>query len=233
MKNDDEVGRAAFLARFPPFENLSSEQLAELAAVTRFERLNRRAELCHKGEEGSDLYLVMEGRLKAFTTSDEGDDVVFNIHGPGDLVGEVAVLAELPRTATVAALESCLLLALDRNDLLAFLRRHPDLALQMLASSTRRLAYLTEFVEGRMFLSISRRLAKKLVELSRRYGDSTPAGQRINLRLSQSELGDLVGATRESVNKLLKAWSSEGLLSIDGGHVVIRRLDLLEKLAES
>jgi CRP-like cAMP-binding protein len=228
----DEAGRAEFLARVPPFNGLAAAQRDELAALTRSQQLERRAELFHKGDEGSELYLVVEGRLKALTTSLEGDDIVFNIHGPGDLVGEIAMLAELPRTATIAALEPCELLALGRRDLLDFLRRHPDVAVQMLAYVSKRLAHLSELVEDTLFLRLPQRLAKKLLELSADYGDETPAGLRLDLKLSQSELGDLIGATRESVNKQLRTWASEGLLSFDAGHLVIHRLNVLEELAE-
>ena len=228
----DRGGRAEFLAGVPPFDGLSSAQLRDLAAVTRCETVKQRAELFHKGDAGSELYVVVSGRLKALTTSLEGDDVVFNIHGPGDLVGEIGMLAGLPRTATVSALEPCELLALSRRDLLGLLRTHPDVAVEMLAFVSKRLARLSEFVEDTLFLNLPLRLAKKLLELSASYGEQTPAGMRLDLKLSQTELGDLVGATRESINKQLRTWTSEGLLSVDAGHLVIHRLAELEELAE-
>jgi CRP/FNR family cyclic AMP-dependent transcriptional regulator len=228
----DRGGRAGFLAGVPLFDGLSTGQLRDLADVTRSERVKQKSELFHKGDSGSDLYVVVEGKLKALTTSLEGDDVVFNIHGPGDLIGEIGMLAELPRTATVAALEPCVLLALSRRDLLGFLRAHPDVAIEMLAFVTRRLAHLSELVEDTLFLNLPLRLAKKLLELSASYGEQTPDGVRLDLKLSQTELGDLVGATRESINKQLRTWTSGGLLSIDAGHLVIHRLNELEVLAE-
>jgi CRP-like cAMP-binding protein len=228
----DRGGRAEFLAGVPPFDGLSSAQLRDLAAVTRCETVKQRAELFHKGDAGSELYIVVSGRLKALTTSLEGDDVVFNIHGPGDLVGEIGMLAGLPRTATVSALEPCELLALSRRDLLCLLRTHPDVAVEMLAFVSKRLARLSELVEDTLFLNLPLRLAKKLLELSASYGEQTPAGMRLDLKLSQTELGDLVGATRESINKQLRSWTSEGLLSVDAGHLVIHRLAELEELAE-
>ena len=228
----DRGGRAEFLAGVPPFVGLSSAQLRDLAALTRCETVKQRAELFHKGDAGSELYVVVSGRLKALTTSLEGDDVVFNIHGPGDLVGEIGMLAGLPRTATISALEPCVLLALSRRDLLGLLRTHPDVALEMLAFVSKRLAHLSELVEDTLFLNLPLRLAKKLLELSASYGEQTPAGMRLDLKLSQTELGDLVGATRESINKQLRSWTSEGLLSVDAGHLVIHRLAELEELAE-
>ena len=232
MATLDRDGRAEFLAGVAPFDGLTAGQLRDLAAVTRCELLKQRAELFHKGDAGSELYIVVDGKLKALTTSLEGDDVVFNIHGPGDLVGEIGMLAGLPRTATVSALEPCELLAVSRRDLLGFLRTHPDVAVEMLAFVSRRLARLSELVEDTLFLNLPLRLAKKLVELSASYGEETPAGVRLELKLSQTELGDLVGATRESINKQLRSWTSEGLLSFDAGHLVIHRPDDLEDLAE-
>jgi CRP/FNR family cyclic AMP-dependent transcriptional regulator len=228
----DRGGRAGFLSGVPLFDGLSTGELRDLADVTRSERVKQKSELFHKGDSGSDLYVVVEGKLKALTTSLEGDDVVFNIHGPGDLIGEIGMLAELPRTATVTALEPCVLLALSRRDLLGFLRAHPDVAIEMLAFVTRRLAHLSELVEDTLFLNLPVRLAKKFVHYASIYGDEIESGDvRINLKLSQEEWGDLVGATRESINKQIAAWKDEGIVSTDAGHILIHSPEVLEKLA--
>ncbi len=173
----------------------------------------------------------MSGRLKALTTSREGDDVVFSILGPGEVFGEIALLGGRRRTATVTALEPCELLVIDRREFLDFLRRDPDVAIGMMGVLAGRIERLSEWVEDTLFLNLPLRLAKKLMVLGERYGEETPAGLRLDLKLSQEEWGDLVGTTRESINKQLRAWTAEGLLSVDRGYIVIHRRDDLERLA--
>jgi CRP-like cAMP-binding protein len=219
------------LARGSLFAGLEPAQLDEIAAATRIQKLAKRDELFHKGDEGSQVYVVVSGRLKALATSLEGDDVVFNILGPGEVFGEIALLGETPRTATVAAIEPCELLVIDRRDFLALLRRHPEAAIGLLRVLALRLKRVSELVEDTLFLNLPIRLAKKLLALDRIYGRDTEDGRRVDLKLSQEEWGDLVGTTRESINKQLRAWAEQGLITVDQGYIVIQRSDELEKLA--
>ena len=96
-----------------------------------------------------------------------------------------------------------------------------------------RLKRVSELVEDTLFLNLPVRLAKKFAALARSYGEETDGGLRINLKLSQEEWGDLVGATRESINKQLRSWSQEGIIKVDKGYVLIREPAALERLARS
>ncbi len=223
--------RRKALAQGPLFASARSDQLEELAAAARSQKLAKGDELFHKGDEGSQIYAVVSGRLKALTTSREGDDVVFSILGPGEVFGEIALLGGRRRTATVTALEPCELLVIDRREFLDFLRRDPDVAIGMMGVLAGRIERLSEWVEDTLFLNLPLRLAKKLMVLGERYGEETPAGLRLDLKLSQEEWGDLVGTTRQSINKQLRAWTAEGILSVDRGYIVIHRRDDLERLA--
>ena len=220
------------LARVPLFQGFGPRDLDALVPAVRAVELAAREELCHKGDPGSELYIVIDGRLKALTTSPEGDDVVFNVMGPGEVFGEMALLSERPRSATVRALERCELLVLDRRDFLAFLKRSPEIAVRMLTVLVERLARVSEFVEDVQFLKLPVRLAKKLVLFADRYGREGEGGVlTIDLKLSQEEWGDLVGTTRESVNKQMRAWIDEGLIRIDAGYVTLLRPEAIERLA--
>jgi CRP-like cAMP-binding protein len=191
-----------------------------------------REELFHKGDDGAQVYVVVRGKLKVLTTSAAGDDVVFNLHGPGEVIGEVALLAGLPRTASVVALEASELLVVDRRDFMACVRREPELAVKLLAVMAERLKRLSELVEHTLFLNLPVRLAKKLCEVAAEDGEETAEGTRIRLRLSQEEWGDLVGATRESINKQMRAWTEQGLIGLDRGHLVIRQPQAIRALAD-
>lgn len=227
LSTDD---KRRLLAGAPLFSGLAEREIDALVGVARTRSLKAREELFHKGDEGAQVYVVARGKLKVLTTSDEGDDIVFNIHGRGEMIGEIALLAGLPRTATVTAIQPSDLLVIDRRDFLACLRREPDVAVKLLRVVAERVKHLSELVEDTLFLNLPIRLAKKLAAFAASDGEKTPDGIRISIRLSQEEWGDLVGATRESVNKQLKVWVDEGLIALDRGHVTIRRPEELEAL---
>ena len=233
MPSPEAQSRRQVLARVPAFAGLRPQELDELAQVSWTKRLPARAELFHKGDEGSQVYIVVSGRLRVATTSADGDDVLFNILDPGEVFGELALLAGGERTATVTAIEDCELVGLDRRDFLPLLRRNPDLAVRLLEIVAERLRRISEFVEDTVFLSLSARLAKKLAALAREYGRETSEGIRIELKVSQQELGHMVGTSRESVNKQLRVWQDAGILENEGGYVTIRRMRSLEALAGS
>jgi CRP-like cAMP-binding protein len=221
------------LARLPLFAGLAPRELDALAAVARTRPLGDREALFHKGDPGTQVYAVVSGTLKVVTSSEAGDDVVLNLLGPGDVIGEIAALCDSERTAAVVALGECVLLVVDRRDLVAFLRSHPDASLALMTVLARRLRNLSELVEDTLFLNLPVRLAKKLLSQVERHGRRTPEGVRIELRLSQEEWGDLVGATRESINKQMRAWTDQGLIRVEQGCVVILREDALRALAQS
>ena len=219
------------LTNVPLFQGLGLEELDALIPVTRTVSLTKREELFHKGDEGAQVYVVIRGKLKVLTTSDSGDDVVFSILGPGEVFGEIALLGGTPRTATVTAIDPCELLIIDRRDFLSFLRGHPDVAINLLEVLAQRMKRVSELVEDTLFLNLPLRLAKKLLSLAHAYGRPHAEGLRLDLKLSQEEWGDLVGTTRESVNKQLRAWTEDGLITVDRGYIVIHNRRELEKLA--
>lgn len=220
------------LAGVPLFAGLGQKELDGLGAVARVKAYKARQEVFHKGDAGAQLYVVVSGRLKALTTSFEGDDVVFGVMGPGEVFGEIALLSEHPRTATVTAIDACELLIVDRRDLLSFLRGSPDASITLLGLLADRLKAVSEFVEDTHFLNLPVRLAKKFLAFDEAYGEAADGGRRINLKLSQEEWGDLVGATRESINKQMRAWTDEGVIRVDAGHVVILDEAALERTAD-
>jgi len=219
------------LANVELFSGFSEKQLAGASQVAHVKTLERRDELFHKGDEGGEIYVVASGKLKALTTSIEGDDVVFSILGPGEVFGEVALLGPTRRTASVSALEDCTLVVIDRRDFMSYVKSDPDIAAKLLSVLAMRLKRVSELVEDTQFLNLPLRLAKKLLSLGRVYGKSIPDGILIDLKLSQGEWGDLVGATRESVNKQMRQWIDAKIIQMDKGYVVILNAVELEKLA--
>jgi CRP/FNR family cyclic AMP-dependent transcriptional regulator len=223
--------RRGLLQKVPLFAGLAPERLEALAEVTTSKRLAAREELFHKGDEAAQVYVVASGRLKVVTVSAEGDEVLFAIVDDGEVVGELPMLTGGRRTASVVALEPCELLALARRDFLRFLREQPEAAIELMVVLAERLVRVSEFAEDTLFLALPARLAKKLLHLAERYGVDEGETLRIDLRLSQGELADLVGTTRESVNKQIRAWSADGVLRMERGEVTILDRERLERFA--
>jgi CRP-like cAMP-binding protein len=214
------------------FQGLSEAELDLLAQRAVRRRVPARCELFRKGDESLEAYAILAGRLKATSSSPEGREITLSIMGPGELVGEVAMLCGGKRTLTVETLEPSELLVLQRRDLVPLLERHPAAGLAMMAALAERLGQLTELFEDAALRGVPARLARQLLALADVHGEAQDGLLRIDLKLSQSELGRLVGASRESVNKQMKAWERDGLVVLDAGHVAIRDRDALEEIAE-
>ncbi len=213
------------------FSDLSVRELDALAALARVKALRPKEHVVKKGDAGGPIFAVLRGRLKVITPG-VGHDAAFNIMGPGELFGEIAAFDGQGRSASVSALEPCELAVIDPRDFAAFLDRNPPVSRKLLTVLARRVRNLSERVEDRAFLDVAARLAKCLVGLSDRYGKDVPEGRAVALRLSQQELGELVDATRESVNKLLRGWQKQGIVSHAANAFVVHRPDALRAVAQ-
>lgn len=224
--------RRSFLGGVELFSGLSASMLDRLAEFSATRSLSAHEVLCRKGDEAGQLYGVLSGRLKVVGSGADGREVVFAIIGPGEVTGEIALIDARPRSATIIAMETAELCVLGRREFLSFLREDSEAAIQLcqiLATYVRR---LSDTVEDAYYHKLPVRLAKKILMLSRQYGEQTPEGLRIGVKLSQSELGEFVGKTREAVNKQLRSWTDDGLLSMVGGRILLRDVDRLEDIAD-
>jgi len=225
------VERRRLLANVALFSHLGEADLDELLKATSTRHLDDGEVLFRKGDPGRQLYGVIQGRLKISSSGPDGKEVVFGLSDPGDVTGEIALLDAQPRSATVVALQATELLTLDRRDFLPFLERHPKVAIRLAELLAARLRRLSEQTEDSVLLALRARLAKKLVALAGSYGRETPEGTLIDLKLSQQALGDMVGTSRESINKQLRSWSESGLVRFDRGRIAVLQLDELDALA--
>ncbi|MGH0036370.1 MAG: Crp/Fnr family transcriptional regulator [Myxococcota bacterium] len=232
MSSPARIDRRSLLSRIAVFSALEPEELDLLSDVTITRRLKARDELFHKGDPGDEAYAIASGRLKATAQSADGREVTFSIMAEGEVFGDVAMLSGGRRTATVTALEASELLVIRRRDLIPLFERRPRIAIAAMASLAERLAHVSEVVEETLFLSLTARLARRLLSLADEWGERESGGLlRIDLKLSQSELGNLVGATREAVNKQMRSWEKSGLVTNDNGRLCILDREGLAALA--
>lgn len=210
------------------FAGLSDSAMTALVSRVRVRTYRRGEILFNKDDPGTSLFLVKTGRIKISVFSSEGKEAVFTVHAPGDVFGELALLDGAPRSATATALDQSRLLMLDRTSFVAYLREQPDASLILLSDLAARVRRLTSQVEDLMFLDIPGRLARTLLRLGEEYGRKSTRGVEIDLQLTQTELGGMVGATRVSVNRLLHWFADRGLIAIDDRRIVLLRPEALQ-----
>ena len=228
----DRDAKISALLNSPLFQAMRPEELAEIVRFSSERAATRNAIIFQKGDAGSSLMAVLRGRVRVSSVSSEGREITLNVIDPGEVFGEIALLDGKERSADATAIEDCLLLVVERRHFLPFLRSNDDLYLRLLAVLCERLRQTSMALEELALFGLPARLARVLQKLGRDYGRPAPGGVRIDLKLSQRDLSNLVAATRESVNKQLKLWRDDGVVSIDAGYIVIRRPRELDALLE-
>lgn len=209
------------LSQVPVFARLAREDLERLSALVRRRDFARGELVFQQGDEGTALYVVRRGEVAIRLGSSDGREVTLSLMGRGQAFGELALLDGEARSADAVAREPSQLLVLQREDFLALLRERPLMAEALLAELSRTVRRVTATVQGAAFLGGRARLARALLELARTQGELQPGGVLLGPRLTQTELARLVGATRESVNKWLRAYEREGVLRKERGRVVL------------
>ena len=221
------------LAQHFLWRHLGRDELRRLAATTILAHHPARSVIFQKGDPGSSMMAVIRGKVKICTQSIDGKELVLNLINRGGLFGEIALLAGEPRTADAVALEETDLLVLERSRFQPFLSEHPDLALRLIGVLCKRLRQTSEHLEDTMFFEAPSRLARSLLRLAEAFGKIEDGGTRLDIKLSQQQLGNLVGVSRESVNKQLGEWQRGGLIDFAGGIITLRDRRAIEGIASA
>jgi len=216
------------LKRIPLFATLPEADLLPLVGLLRRENLRRGETLFRQGDVGMALYLILQGRIK-ISLSQQTEAVTLAILGQGEFLGEMALLDGLPRSADAIAMEDSYLYALNRGDFLAFLANNEKAVRAVLASLSLRLRRTDKLLAEMCFLNVPVRLVNKLVELAQAQEPEAPGSQSYRLKISQQELGNILGVSRESINKELKLLRDRGMVSTSRNTIHIQRLDALKK----
>jgi len=223
---DDDVVRQA-----PLFAALDDEAAEALHANMVRTELSRSEVLFHEGDPGDRLYVIVEGKVKLGRTSGDGRENLLAILGPGEMFGELSLFDPGPRNATATAVSDAVLIGLGSEDLINWLTGRPDVSRQLLRALARRLRRTNENLADLVFSDVPGRVAKALLDLSERFGRPTDDGLRVAHDLTQEELAQLVGASRETVNKALADFASRGWLRLEARAVVLLDIDRLRKRA--
>jgi len=217
------------------FSRLSPDDLNAMLKLAREKRHGEHQFIFQKGDEGTCMMLLLQGHVRISLSSAEGKEIILKRLEPGELFGEMALIDGEARCADAISEPGAevILLLIYRRDFLAYLNRRPVVAIELLKALCKTLRQANDLAESIGLLSIPCRLARLINKLAEKSGENIVEGIHINLDISQHEMGCMIGATRESVNKCLRAWEANGLIAQTARAIVILDPDTLDDIANT
>ena len=215
------------------FKGLSPDERADLVARARMRAYSAGETIFLMGSTGDSMMAVLDGTIRISVPSPEGKEIVLAMIQPGEVFGEIALLDGKERTAEATAMTDCTLAVLERRDVLSFLETHPSGWPRLVDLLCGRLRHSDRQIAEMAFLQLPVRLAKALLRMADMAAGLAGARAGARIRLTQRELGNIVGMTRESVNKCLREWQRKGIIRIEDNAIVIVQRDQLENVAHT
>lgn len=225
MENDfREFGEVAL------FRDLTAAQLQELSPSLHRKTFATGASLMSVEQAGEVVYFILSGTVKVFAEYENGSEVILSILGPNEVVGEMSALDQPMRSASVVTLESTKVFWMDRVTFHRFLLTMPRLAYNLACVLSARLRMADDQIRSLARLEVENRIARQLMSFAQRYGQQQSNGTHIPIRLTQSDIASLIGASREHINKVIVAYKERGYLSVDRHyHITIHNPQALAK----
>src|SRR5205814_5696988 len=229
MMRMDTEKEVAYLKQVSLFEDLPDEEIQELMSAAKRRTFRSGEVIFHRDDPGQVLYMIKEGKVKICIISPDGQEVSLAVLGKGEYFGQFALLDGLPRSTDAVALEKVECYTLQRSDFHNAILKNPKIAILVLEALTKRLRNTDQMVEDLIFLDVYGRVAKKLLELADAHGVKVEDGVRIDVRLTQQELASMVGASRESVNKVMGYFTDKNFISTDKHRITIHNTNDLKR----
>ena len=217
------------LRKAPLFTNLDDEVFAILTSELTEVELSRGASAFHEGDQGDQLYVIMSGKIKLGRTASDGRENLVAVMGPGEIFGEMALFDPSPRSTSATAVSETRLAGLKHENLRKVIQHSPEVSAQLLQALARRLRRTNENLADLVFSDVPGRVAKALLDLADRFGRPATDGILVAHELTQEELAQLVGASRETVNKALAEFVQRGWIRLEARAVVILDLQRLKQ----
>lgn len=222
----DDVLRSA-----PLFRELDDEAAGALRNSMTEVHLERGEMLFREGDEGDRVYVVVTGKIKLGRTAPDGRENLLALLGPSQMFGELSLFDPGPRSTAASAVTDTDMLALSHADLLPWLSGRPEVARGLLLQLASRLRRSNDTLADLVFSDVPGRVAKSLLDLSTRFGVSSDEGVRVAHDLTQEELAQLVGASRETVNKALADFVARGWIRLEQRSVIVLDIERLRRRA--
>ena len=220
------------LKKVPLFSALEKQDLETLATIVTKKEFCKKETLFQQGDPGDEFMILTEGSVKVELMNTEGKELTLTILTPFQFLGELALLDDVPRSATVISMDQSTLLSINKRDFARILESYPRMSIPIMRQLTRRVRVLTDDIASMAFLDSYSRVTRKILNLAEEMGKPTPEGKvMIDQPLTHQQLANLVGTTRETVTKILNEMKDNGLLSIRRHRITI--LDPDELLARA
>ncbi len=200
---------------------LTDEDRRGLLRLARRRRFARKEVVFHEGDPGDTLHLLVKGHVAVRITTPLGDVGMLGVLGPGEVFGELALIDPAPRHASIVALDACETLGLHRDTVAELRADHPAVDRLLLEAVVAQLRQVSTQLLEAMYVPVDKRLHRRVVHLTSLYGDEAP----VTIPLTQEELGQLTGATRPTVNRLLRDAEEAGLLRVGRGRIEVLDVD--------
>lgn len=215
----------------PLFAALDPEGAAALRASLVARDVAKGEVIFSEGQPGDQMYVIVEGKVKLGQTSTDGRESLLGVLGPGEMFGELSLFDPGLRTSTATALTDSIVLALGNDQLRPWLSGRPEVAAALLQALARRIRRTNEAMADLVFSDVPGRVAKALMELGEKFGEVTTEGLLVTHDMTQEELAQLVGASRETVNKALADFAQRGWIRLESRQVLILDVERLGKRA--
>jgi CRP/FNR family transcriptional regulator, cyclic AMP receptor protein len=207
------------LKNIPLLSKLCDEALFSLADRAKSVKYPKQAMIITEGDETSSLYIVLSGKVRVFSSDDKSKEVTLLIQEPGSYFGEIALLSDEPRSASVVSLEKTTCAVISKGDFINWLMNHPEVAVTLLGVLSEKIRHLTDKVRQMALSNVYERTVKALQELAVTEGDISV----IHNRPTQQDLASMVGASREMVNKIMHELTKGGYVSIEDKALIIHK----------
>ena len=208
----------AALRAIPLFADVDDQDLEKIAATSVVRSFNKNSIVITEGDSSSSLYVILSGEVKVYVSDEEGKTNIVNRLGPGDYFGELSLIDEAPRSASVEAITRCQISILARQHFIQYLEQHPRVAIALLQGMGRRLRDTTGHAKNLALMDVFGRIANVLLSAA-----EDEDGRLITPALTQQDIADQVGSSREMVSRILKDLKAGGYIELDGKRIVIRK----------
>jgi len=205
------------LRHIPLFANLNDEELAEITAITTMRQFPKGRVIINEGEHSDSLYAIVAGKVKVLVSEEDGKEIILSILGPGEFFGELSLIDNQPRSATVVTMESSTFNVISQADFMRILSTSPKIAKTILQAMAKRLRDADRKISSLALLDVYGRVARTLLELAQKEGDKMVVRQN----LSQQDIANMVGASREMVNRILKDLALGGYIQVESKQIII------------
>ncbi len=233
MKNQTFIDKRTALSQHFLFRQLLPVEIERIVSLIVEKRFDNGQTIFMAGDDGSSMMIVLEGKVQISAVSEDGKEITLNYIETGGILGEIALLDGKKRSANASAVGACRLAYIQRAEVIPYLRSNADVAIQLLIVLCEKLRNTSYMLENLGLLPVPARLAKLILKLANADQANLHPGYVITLSLSQQKMANLIGSTRESVNRTLRQWQAEGLIQLQQQQLTLLKPGQLISLSET